>query len=128
VTAYVVSPLARQDILDITDHLATDHLDAALRLRDRLFSAFDRPARQPGLGQVRDDLIVRAAGVRFSAVGTYLVIDRPARPGIEIVRVLSGYRDVGAILGQLLDRTTRVLGAARRRNARCQRDTPRWCL
>jgi hypothetical protein len=36
-------------------------------------------------------------------VGTYLVVYRPAEPGIQIVRVLSGYRDVGTILRQSFD-------------------------
>ncbi len=102
-TGYVVSPRAKQDILDITDYIAADNFNAALRLRDRLFTAFDRLAERPALGHVRDDLISRTSGVRFWPVGTYLVIYRPAEWTIQIVRVLSGYRDVRAILGQTSD-------------------------
>ncbi|MBW4090781.1 MAG: type II toxin-antitoxin system RelE/ParE family toxin [Proteobacteria bacterium] len=99
-TGYRLSPEARRDILDITDYVAADNVDAALRLRDRLFAAFDRLARRPGLGHVRDDLIARTAGVRFWPVGVYLVIYRPLEATIGIVRVLSGYRDLAAILGR----------------------------
>lgn len=40
-TGYILSPLARQDIIEIIDYIAADNLAAALRLRDRLFIAFD---------------------------------------------------------------------------------------
>lgn len=98
---YRLSPEARQDILDITDYIAADNVDAAFRLRDRLFAVFDRLARRPALGHVRDDLIARTSGVRFWPVGAYLVIYRPAEHALQIVRVLSGYRDIGAILGRM---------------------------
>lgn len=99
-TGYVVSPLARQDIIEITDYVAADNLSAALRLRDRLFAAFDLVGKRPSLGHVRDDLISREAGVRFWPVGTYLVVYRPTSETVQIVRVLSGYRDIATILGQ----------------------------
>jgi plasmid stabilization system protein ParE len=103
VTGYLVSPQARQDLFEITDYIANDNLDAALRLRDRLFAAFDRLAKRPGLGHVRTDLVPAEFGVRFWSVGTYLIIYRPAEPVIQIVRVLSGYRDIATVLSQASD-------------------------
>ncbi len=96
---YVVSPQARQDIIGITDYIAADSLGAAFRLRDRLFAAFDRLARRPNMGHVRDDLVAREFGVRFWPVGAYLVIYRSSEGTVQIVRVLSGFRDIGAVLG-----------------------------
>jgi plasmid stabilization system protein ParE len=101
VTAYVVSPQARQDLIDITDYIAADSLSAALKLRDRLFEAFGQLAEQPGIGHVRDDLIARKAGVKFWPVGSYLVVYRAKQPTIQVVRVLSGYWDISAILAPL---------------------------
>lgn len=102
-TGYILSPLARQDIIEIIDYIAADNLAAALRLRDRLFIAFDLLDKQPGLGHVRDDLISRKSGVRFWPVGTYLVVYRPISDTVQIVRVLSGYRDLANILGPSSD-------------------------
>lgn len=102
-TSYGLSPDARQDLIDIVEYIADDNLSAAYRLRDRLFAAFDLLAERPGLGHVRDDLIPRESRVRFWAVGTYLVIYRPIGDAIQIVRVLSGYRDIAAILDRLPD-------------------------
>lgn len=102
-TGYAVSQEARQDLFEITDYVAVNNLDAALRLRDRLFAAFDRLAKRPGLGHVRTDLAPAEFGVRFWPVATYLVIYRPSGRGIQIVRVLSGYRDIAAILNPSSD-------------------------
>lgn len=96
----MLSPSARQDILDITDFIADASVDAALRFRDRLFGAFDVLGRNPGLGHVRDDLATRHMGVRFWTVGRYLIVYRAAGETVQIVRVLSGYRDLAVILGQ----------------------------
>jgi toxin ParE1/3/4 len=103
VTAYIVSPQARQDLLDITGYIARDNLDAALHLRDRMFAAFELLASQPGVGRMRDDLVPAKLGVRFWPVGTYLVIYRTSNLSTQIVRVLSGYRDVTTILNQAPD-------------------------
>lgn len=46
VTAYTVSPEARLDILEIED----DNVDATVRLRDRIFGAFDILENRLGLG------------------------------------------------------------------------------
>ena len=67
-------------------------------MRDRFFAAFRLLAERPGLGHIRDDLIARTTGVRFWPVGAYLVIYRDQARQVEIARVLSGYRDIAAIL------------------------------
>ncbi len=93
-----LSRSARQDILEITDYISDRNVDAAIRLRDRLFAAFERLARRPAIGHVRDDLVPRAMGVRFWPVGTYLIVYRASGDGIGLVRVLSGHRDIAALL------------------------------
>lgn len=93
-----LSRAAGQDLLEIIDWIAAANPDAAIRMRDRLDAAFTRLAARPGLGHLRNDLVAPAAGVRFWPVGRYLVIYRPAVDGIDIVRVLSGYRDIASLL------------------------------
>ena len=75
-TAYTISPQARLDVLEIVGTIADDNVDAAVRLRDRIFGAFDILESQPWIGHVRDDLVARTVGARFWPVGTYLVIYR----------------------------------------------------
>lgn len=49
----------------------------------------------PGLGHVRDDLADET--LRVWPVHSYLVIYRPETTPLQIVRVLSGYRDIAAL-------------------------------
>lgn len=53
-------------------------------------------ADTPGVGHVRRDLTDRP--VLFWPVGRYLLIYRADRQPIEIVRVVSAYRDVSSFL------------------------------
>jgi toxin ParE1/3/4 len=46
------------------------------------------------MGRPRDEL---ASGLRSFPVGTYIVFYRRAKVGIEVARILSGYRDIDAL-------------------------------
>lgn len=54
-----------------------------------------RLADVPGLGHVRDDL--GDTSLRAWTVHRYVIIYQPDAEPLTIVRVLSGYRDMGAI-------------------------------
>ncbi len=92
----VISPAGRQDLIDFWTEIARDNLDAAERLLDRFETAFQRLAEFSRMGSSRPDLI--DLPVRFWTLGNYLIIYRAERSPIEIVRVLSTYRNVAAIL------------------------------
>lgn len=95
---YVLAPVAEADIREIVDYIAADNFDAAMRLVDDFYDAFARLAEFPDLGHRRPDLTDRP--VRFWTVRQrYLVVYRDQSP-IEIVRVVSGYRDIPTLLGR----------------------------
>ncbi|MFP4148959.1 MAG: type II toxin-antitoxin system RelE/ParE family toxin, partial [Nitriliruptoraceae bacterium] len=54
-----------------------------------------RLADHPGLGHLREDLADEA--LRVWTVHSYLVIYRPDARPLQIVRVLSGYRDIAIL-------------------------------
>ncbi len=90
------SPQARRDLVEIWEYIARENLDAADRVEQEIQQAILMLARNPELGHVRRDLTSKP--VRFWAVHSYLVIyDPDARP-LEVVRILSGYRDVATLL------------------------------
>ena len=91
-TPYILAPEALQDLQELWDYIATENLDAADRMIDTLFAAFERLAAMPGLGHRREDLTDRP--LRFWTVDTYLVIYRAERTPIEIVAVTRGGRDI----------------------------------
>ena len=87
-------PEARADLHQIWDYIAEDDVEAATRLVDLVEEKCTLLARLPDVGRVRDEL---APGLRSFPVGKYAIFYRRAKGGIEIVRVLSGWRDIPAL-------------------------------
>jgi len=90
------SPEARLDLLEIWEYIAKDNLTAADRVLEEIREAINMLARNPDLGHRRKDLTSKL--VRFWPVYSYLIIYDPATRPLEIVRILSGYRDVAGLL------------------------------
>jgi len=101
VSDYVLGSEAVLDLEDIWEYIATDSIDAADRWIARLFDAFDKIARMPGIGHRREDLTDYP--ILFWTVGAYLIIYR-ARRGqpVEIVAVTQGSRDIPSFLRRRL--------------------------
>jgi toxin ParE1/3/4 len=93
-TPYIVSPLARADLDEIWQYVAQDNPPAADRLLAAFYERFLLLAKQPLLGQVRDEL---RPGVRSFAAGNYVIYYQVAEDRIRVVRVLHGSRDVEAL-------------------------------
>jgi plasmid stabilization system protein ParE len=93
---FVLSDEARVDLIDIQDYIAKDSRRQAARVIDDIFEVMNKLSVNPLMGHVREDLTSRP--VRFFSVHAYLIVyDALSRP-VGIVRVLSGYRNVAAIL------------------------------
>jgi len=89
-----LSDQACSDLEDLWLYIAMDNPSAADRMIDEVISKFELLAVQPGMGRSREEL---AEALRSFPVGNYVIFYRPMRDGIEIVRVLSGYRDLGPL-------------------------------
>ncbi len=95
-SAYVLSRGAAQDLNDLWNYVADESIDAADRLSEQIFGAFEELARFPHMGHKREDLT--KFPVLFWPVDNYLVIYRGTHSLIEIVGVVHGKRDVPAFL------------------------------
>ncbi len=93
---FILSPAAEQDLDEIWEYIAADNVDAADRWLTKLEKATQTVADMPGIGHTRKDLTDKP--VLFWPVGRYLIIYRADRRPIEVVRVLSAYRDVSRLL------------------------------
>jgi toxin ParE1/3/4 len=85
------SPLARLDLIEIWQFIADDNEPAADRFLDRIDQALVMLRDNPQAGRARPEL---TADIRSFAVGNYVLFYRPVAGGIELVRALSGYRDI----------------------------------
>lgn len=86
-------PRAQRDVVDIWLYIAGDDGRAADHTIDRFDSALTVLSRNPQAGRNRPEL---APDLRSFPVGNYVLFYRPTTDGIELVRVLSGYRDIDA--------------------------------
>lgn len=95
---FVISPAAERDVIEIGAYVEKDNPAAAAKLVAEIYDRFPRLAERPAIGHRRTDLTTLP--VRFWAVrGRYMIVYRGEAAPIEIVRVLSAYRDIAAILG-----------------------------
>ncbi len=97
--AFRLTPSAEEQVGDITEFIATDNEDAAVRVRHALYSAFDLLASRPGIGHTREDLTNRP--LKFWSVYSYVVVYDPASDPLTIIAVLHGTRDVAQILKEI---------------------------
>lgn len=93
---YFYSLEARRDLLEIWEFIAREDLDAADRVERKIEEAAIMLADNPELGHIRRDLTSKP--VRFWPVYSYLIIYDPEAQPLEVVRILSGYRDIASLL------------------------------
>jgi plasmid stabilization system protein ParE len=95
--SFVVSPAARQDLIDIWEYIAEDSINSADTVIHTIQDKFNLLSQQPSIGHRRTDLTNRP--VLFWPVYNYLIVYKNGSAPLEIVRVLSGYRNLIEILG-----------------------------
>jgi plasmid stabilization system protein ParE len=96
-SGYVLSPEARDDLLEIWSYIARDNPAAADQVEADLYAACEKLAKNPRLGHRRADLTDEP--VLFWRVrGVYLVIYLDKTPPLSVVRFLHGARETSAEL------------------------------
>ncbi len=93
-TGYAIAPLARGDLDDIWDYIASDNASAANRLLDELHQTFLLLGAQPLIGQTRQEL---RENLRSFSVGKYVIYYELVHRRIRVLRVLHGSRDVNVL-------------------------------
>lgn len=91
---YILTVPARQDLKEISRFITQFNPAAGRRFKNRIQQQCRQLADFPNMGLNRDDLEPR---LQSFPVEDYLIFYRPIDQGIEIVRVVSGYRDLEAL-------------------------------
>lgn len=94
---YILAPSARLDLKQITNYLAFKNPQASRKLKEKIRQICNQLAKFPKMGKRRDELI---SGLRSFPVEDYLIFYFPTENGIEIARVVSGYRDLEAMFDE----------------------------
>lgn len=87
------SPQAEIDVTSIWRFIADNNVEAADALLDQIEKTFDMLAQTPMAGRSRSEL---SPGLRSFPVRSYIIFYMPVSDGIEVVRVMSGRRDIDA--------------------------------
>lgn len=89
-TSYSLTRLATADLDEIWEYVAQDNAPAADRLVAAFHDKFRLLARNPLLGERREDL---SPTLRCFSMGSYVIYYQPYQSRVEIVRVLHGARN-----------------------------------
>lgn len=89
-----ISKQAREDLVDVWQYIALDSFDNADKFVDLIYDKCADLASMPEMGRKRDELI---PGIRSFPVKRYVIFYRTSKDQVEIIRVLSAYRDLGSI-------------------------------
>ena len=95
-----LTPEAETQIGDIVEFIAAERENAALRVRDALYDAFELLAAHPGIGHAREDLTPHA--LKVWSVSSFLVVYDPRSEPVTIIAVLHGARDAQRLLGDIV--------------------------
>lgn len=90
-TVILLSPKAEEDLECINNRIASYNPQAANKLLDKIGEKFETLASFPKMGKSRNELVI---GLRSFPIEDYLIFYVPIENGIEIARVVSGYRDL----------------------------------
>jgi toxin ParE1/3/4 len=90
-----VTRLAQWDVDQIHDQIAADKPTAALRWVERTRKQFKFLAKNPEVGEARDEI---RPSIRSFSHGNYVIFFRVTADALEIVRVVHGRRDVDSLL------------------------------
>ena len=85
-------PQASLDLIEIWGFIAEDNEAAADRMLDRIEEVLRMLRDRPLAGRARPEL---APKLRSFPIGSYIVFYLPLPNGIDLVRVRSGYMDIG---------------------------------
>lgn len=93
--------IVERDLAGLADHIAKDNLDAARRFLMAAEAAMQMLAEMPHLGGEWESTNPRLAGLRawpIRGFENYLILYRPIRDGISVVRMLHGAQDIESVL------------------------------
>lgn len=93
----VITDTARADLDEIWFYIARDSDRKADRRMDHLLAEARRLADMPNKGHHREGVNPE---FRFWPVGRYLIVYRPDTRLLEVVRIVSGFRDIASLMDE----------------------------
>lgn len=97
----IISPEAREDLLDILQHLSENlGQEKAEELAGTIRDKFQLLAQFPQMGRTRHELLINLRGFPFKKFTIFYI---EINEGVEIVRVLHGSRDIQSVFDNVVE-------------------------
>jgi toxin ParE1/3/4 len=90
----IFAPSARLDLKEISTYIMRFNPIAARKFKNKIKQQCKLLADFPNMGQSCDNF---ESGLRSFPVEDYLIFYRPINGGVEIARIVSGYRNLEAL-------------------------------
>lgn len=97
---YIISLEASRDLNEIIDYFVSRNVEAGERFIEEFNNKCQNLVNFPNMGRSYAQIEPLLRGVPLDG---YIVLYRAIRDGIEIVRVVSGYRDLESLFSTLDD-------------------------
>lgn len=94
---YSLTDEAIHDLDDIYHYLSNLNLDAAARFVDAFEQKCETVAKFPRMGKSYEELAPQLRGVPLDG---YIILYRLIEDGIEVIRVVSGYRNLESLFSE----------------------------
>lgn len=95
---FVLTSQAEFDLVAIWDFIARDSAAQANRVIAKIERALQTLASHPEMGHIREEWADRRH--RFWPVYSYIVMYRPKTRPLQVLRIISGYRDLVELLSE----------------------------
>jgi toxin ParE1/3/4 len=94
----IIAPSASQDLDEIFDYFAARSVDAGDRFIEQFEQKCEYLRQFPKMGRSYAELL---SGLRGLPLDGYIILYQVVREGVEILRVVSAYRDLDALFDDL---------------------------
>ena len=91
---HIISQPAIKDLVEIIDYFSSRNVDAGERFINEFEKKCNSIANFPSMGRSYDDIKPSLRGLPLAG---YIIFYRIIDDGIEIIRVVSGYRDLESL-------------------------------
>jgi antitoxin ParD1/3/4/toxin ParE1/3/4 len=95
---FTITDSAERDLHDIIGYIAQDNPNAAVKVRNEIYAAFEHLADMPGTGHFREDILDKRH--RFWSIYSYLIVYRWKVQPIQIIAVVHGARNLRALFNR----------------------------
>ena len=93
----LITGIAKEDITQIAEYIAKNNKSASISIVDNLYKTFELLSNFPETGSIKNDINDKTVRI-YTMKKNFAIVYRISNDTIEILRVLTRYQNIFAIL------------------------------